>query len=115
MQSDLNEIGFKVELETVPADAYFDEYIHVGNFDLITPGWQGTQFPETSSSNIYYPHSSAQNYTSINLEDEVGDLVDTMKSETDEEARLEDTNEISKADAQTFSTILPSAVTKVFT
>jgi len=114
MQSDLNEIGFNVELETVPADAYFDEYIHVGDFDLITPGWQGTQFPETSSSNIYYPHSSAQNYTSINLDDEVGDLVDTMKSETDEEARLEATNEFSQAVAQTFSTIPLYAVPKIF-
>jgi len=114
MQSDLNEIGFKVELETVPADAYFDEYIHVGNFDLFTPGWQGTQFPETSSSNIYYPHSSAQNYTSIDLDDEVEDYVATMKGETDEDVRLEATNEFSKAVAGTFSTIPLYAVPKIF-
>src|SRR5699024_897586 len=84
IQSDLNDVGFEVELQTVPADAYFDEYVHVGNFDLITPGWQGTNFPETSSSNIYYPHSSAQNYTGINLDDEVADDVNTMKSETED-------------------------------
>lgn len=114
MQSDLNDIGFKVELDTVPADSYFDDYIHVGDFDLITPGWQGTHFPETSSSNIYYPHSSAQNYTSIDLDDEVDDYVATMRGETDEDARLEATHEFSKAIAETFSTIPLYAVPTIF-
>ena len=114
IQSDLNDVGFEVELQTVPADAYFDEYVHVGNFDLITPGWQGTNFPETSSSNIYYPHSSAQNYTGINLDDEVADDVNTMKSETDEAVRLEATNRFSKAVAETFSTIPLYATPNIF-
>src|SRR5699024_6974037 len=79
-----------------------------------TPGWQGTNFPETSSSNIYYPHSSAQNYTGIDLDDEVADDVNTMKSETDEAVRLEATNRFSKAVAETFSTIPLYATPNIF-
>src|SRR5699024_11434493 len=43
MQSDLNEIGFNVELGTVPADAYFAGTIHAGAFHLFTPGGRGTR------------------------------------------------------------------------
>ena len=51
------------------------------NFDYHAAGRGPT--PETSSSNIYYPHSWAQNYTD-QPDDEVADDVNTMKSETDE-------------------------------
>src|SRR5699024_4554452 len=62
MQSDLNEIGFNVELETVPADAYFDEYIHVGDFDLITPGGRARSSrrppPRTSTTRTAPPRTT---------------------------------------------------------
>ncbi len=69
---DLNEVGFKIELETVPVAAYFADNILNGNFDMATFTWEGTAFPISSGSNLFYPADSEQNYSKISS-DEIGE------------------------------------------
>src|SRR5699024_10622507 len=68
IQNDLNAVGFSVELDTVPSDAYFDEYVDPGDFDMVTFSWIGTLFPQQSSANLFYPATSGQNYTGLDLD-----------------------------------------------
>ncbi|SMX72909.1 peptide/nickel transport system substrate-binding protein [Brevibacterium iodinum ATCC 49514] len=65
LMKDLNEIGFKVEIETVPVAAYFADHVLNGNFEMATFTWQGTAFPISSGSNLFYPADSAQNHSKI--------------------------------------------------
>ncbi|MEY9257171.1 peptide/nickel transport system substrate-binding protein [Brevibacterium epidermidis] len=65
VMKDLNEIGFKVEIETVPVAAYFADHVLNGNFEMATFTWQGTAFPISSGSNLFYPADSAQNHSKI--------------------------------------------------
>ncbi|RAE55141.1 ABC transporter family substrate-binding protein, partial [Burkholderia multivorans] len=58
IMKDLNEVGFKIELETVPVAAYFADNILNGNFDMATFTWEGTAFPISSGSNLFYPADS---------------------------------------------------------
>ena len=65
VMKDLNEIGFKVEIETVPVAAYFADHVLNGNFEMATFTWQGTAFPISSGSNLFFPADSGQNLSKI--------------------------------------------------
>jgi peptide/nickel transport system substrate-binding protein len=72
VMKDLNEIGFKIDIQTVPVAAYFADHVLNGNFEMATFTWQGTAFPISSGSNIFYPADSAQNNSKISS-DEIGE------------------------------------------
>ncbi|WP_114855505.1 ABC transporter family substrate-binding protein [Brachybacterium sp. YJGR34] len=114
IQTDLNAVGFSVELTTVPSDAYFDEYIDTGDFEMVTFSWIGTLFPQQSSANLFYPADSGQNYTGLDLDDQLADLADTMQTELDPEARMAASNEFSSIVAASFSVIPFYATPVVF-
>ncbi|WP_347040709.1 ABC transporter family substrate-binding protein [Brachybacterium nesterenkovii] len=110
VQSDLNKIGFKIELKTVPTDAYFDENIQPKNFDLVTFSWVGTLFPQSSGLNILYPVSSEQNYTNFDDDATLKPLNDAALGELDPAKRIEASNAFSKEVAKHF-TVIPFYVT----
>ncbi|MDN5657329.1 ABC transporter family substrate-binding protein [Brevibacterium sandarakinum] len=68
IMKDLNEIGFKIKLETVPIAAYFADHVLNGNFDMATFTWEGTAFPISSGSNLFYPADSEQNHSKISTD-----------------------------------------------
>src|SRR5699024_6581432 len=72
VMKDLNEVGFKIDLETVPVASYFADHVLNGNFDMATFTWQGTAFPISSGSNLFYPADSEQNHSKISS-DEIGE------------------------------------------
>lgn len=47
------KVGIKVEIQSVPGDDFFTEYVNKGNFDIVLFGWSGTVFPVTSAKSIY--------------------------------------------------------------
>ena len=53
VQGMLKQVGIKVELETVPSDAFFDDYVIPGNYDITPFSWIGTPFPVSSAISIY--------------------------------------------------------------
>lgn len=105
IQTDLNAVGFSVELTTVPSDTYFDDYIATGDFDLVTFSWQGTLFPQQSSGNLFYPVDSNQNYTGLDLDDELADNAKLMQTELDPDKRMAASNEFSATVAAAFTVI----------
>lgn len=102
--TNLNAIGFKVAVETVPSDAYFDEYVTPKNFDAVTFSWVGSQFPESSSVNLVYPLDSGQNFTNF-ADDRLGDLDGQIKGAFDDAERKKVANEISTVIAESFAII----------
>lgn len=114
VQTDLNAVGFKIEMKTVPGDAYFDEYITPKNFDLVTFSWQGTAFPQSSSANLFYPIDSQQNYTNFGEDDKLKPIVDRMNGELDEAKRKEASNEFSKEVASHHTVIPFYATPKIY-
>ena len=95
VMNDLNKIGMKVKLDTVPADKYFTDYVTPKNFDMVTFSWQGTPFPITTTANLFYPAESQQNYFGISNED-IGKAVKASQNEADPDKRLELANEMDK-------------------
>ncbi|MGO1284156.1 MAG: ABC transporter family substrate-binding protein [Brachybacterium sp.] len=114
IQTDLTAVGFAVELETVPSDAYFDEYVDTGDFKMVTFSWVGTLFPQQSSANLFYPATSGQNYTGLDLDAELEDLAKTMQTELDPDARMAASNEFSAVVAASFSVIPFYATPEIF-
>ncbi|WP_262425804.1 ABC transporter substrate-binding protein [Brachybacterium sp. Z12] len=114
IQTDLNAVGFAVELDTVPSDAYFDDYVDTGDFEMVTFSWQGTLFPQQSSANLFYPATSGQNYTGLDLDSELEELAGSMQTELDPEARMAASNEFSSIVAASFSVIPFYATPNIF-
>ena len=104
IQANLNSIGFNVELQTVPADGYFPDYVHPKSFDMVTFSWIGTAHPESSSANLMYPLESGQNYTNF-ADDRVGPLNEQLKAAFDVDERHRLANEISTIFAESFVVI----------
>lgn len=52
-QAMLTQIGVRVEITTVPLDAFFDKYVGPGNFDITPFSWVGTPFPISAAESIY--------------------------------------------------------------
>lgn len=53
VQGMLKKVGIKIDLETVPSDAFFDQYVIPGNYDITPFSWIGTPFPISSAQSIY--------------------------------------------------------------
>ncbi|HEX7350781.1 ABC transporter family substrate-binding protein [Brachybacterium sp.] len=104
VQTNLNEIGFNCELQTVPADGYFPDYVQPKTFDMVTFSWVGTAYPESSSVNLMYPLDSGQNYTNF-ADDRLGPLNEELKAAFDLEERHRIANEVSTVIAESFVVI----------
>ncbi|MDO4784585.1 MAG: ABC transporter family substrate-binding protein [Propionibacteriaceae bacterium] len=108
VQKDLNAIGFKIDLQTVPSDNYFKEYVQPHNFDLVTFSWVGTAYPH-SGINLFSPKESKQNFTGWG-DEKVDKLGVEAYQEFDKEKRIKVTNDFSKALLNAFP-IIPFYVT----
>lgn len=53
VQGMLKKVGIKIDLRTVPADSFFDDYVIPGNYDITPFSWIGTPFPISSAEAIY--------------------------------------------------------------
>jgi peptide/nickel transport system substrate-binding protein len=68
VQGMLQQVGAKVDIQTVPVGDFFESYVNTGNFDFTVFSWIGTPFPISSSSSIYEQPKGAdiqQNYARI--------------------------------------------------
>lgn len=93
VQADLGDFGIPVELETVPAQQYFSDYVIPGNFEMVSFSWVGTPFPISSSEALFYPLDSESNFTGT-TDDRLGDLYDQVNAELDPAKRVEIAKEI---------------------
>ncbi len=104
MMTNLNAVGFKVDLQTVPSDKYFDDYVIPGHFAAVSFGWRGTLFAEQSGPNVFLK-DSGQNFTGY-APKEVDELNKKIQTELDPKKRMELANEFSSAQAKAY-TVLP--------
>jgi peptide/nickel transport system substrate-binding protein len=97
VQSQLKEIGIKIDIQAVPTADFFKQYINVGNFDITTFRWTSSATPISDSKGIYYldPASTNQNYGHIGSE-EVNKLLDQANGELDKTKRIALANEADK-------------------
>lgn len=102
--TNLNAIGFEVKVQTVPSDAYFDEYVLPKNFDAVTFSWVGSQYPESSSVNLVYPKDSGQNFTNF-ADDRLGDLDKQLKGAFDDAEKRKLANQVSEIIAESWAII----------
>src|SRR5699024_8192265 len=104
VQANLNEVGINCELQTVPADGYFPDYVMPGSFDMVTFSWQGTAYPESSAANLVYPKDSGQNFTGYS-DDRIGPVNEKLLAAFDEAERRELANEMSAIIAEMWTVI----------
>ncbi|SER46265.1 ABC transporter family substrate-binding protein [Lentzea albida] len=97
VQSQLKEVGVKVDIQAVPSADFFKQYVNVGNFDITTFRWLASALPISDSKGIYGydPNSTNQNYGRIGS-DEVNKLLEQANGELDDTKRLEIANEADK-------------------
>jgi peptide/nickel transport system substrate-binding protein len=97
VQSQLKEVGAKLDIQAVPSTDFFKQYVNVGNFDMTGFRWLASATPISDSKGIYYldPASTNQNYGRIGSE-EVNKLLEQAVGELDDAKRLEIANEADK-------------------
>ncbi|MEU0878825.1 ABC transporter family substrate-binding protein [Lentzea sp. NPDC005914] len=97
VQSQLKEIGAKIDIQAVPSTDFFKQYINVGNFDMTGFRWLASATPISDGKGIYYldPASTNQNYGHIGSE-EVNKLLDQANGELDDTKRAALANEADK-------------------
>jgi peptide/nickel transport system substrate-binding protein len=52
-QKMLQDVGVKLDVQTVPSDDFFTKYVTPGNFDITPFSWIGTPYPISSAKSIY--------------------------------------------------------------
>jgi peptide/nickel transport system substrate-binding protein len=97
VQAQTAETGFDVQIDTVPTDDFFTEYItqEAKDFDATYFAWQGTPFPVSSVESIYYPVDSGQNFSGI-TDESLGDDFLAANAELDPDKRVDLANAIDK-------------------
>ncbi|SDM23374.1 peptide/nickel transport system substrate-binding protein [Lentzea albidocapillata subsp. violacea] len=97
VQSQLKEVGAKVDIQAVTSTDFFKQYVNVGNFDMTGFRWLSSATPISDSKGIYTldPASTNQNYGRIGSE-EVNKLLEQANGELDDAKRLELANEADK-------------------
>jgi peptide/nickel transport system substrate-binding protein len=93
VQQQLRAIGVQVNIETVPLDNFFDQFVNVGDFDITHFSWLGTPFPASSSSSIYgLTEDVQQNFGRIG-NDRINELYAQASAELDPQRKIELANE----------------------
>jgi peptide/nickel transport system substrate-binding protein len=96
VQQQLREIGVQVNIEPVPLDNFFEEFVNVGNFDITHFSWLGTATPIASSSGIFrLAPEIGQNYGRIGNE-RINELLEQANAELDPARRQEIVNELDR-------------------
>lgn len=108
-QKMLQDVGIKLDVQTVPTDDFFDKYVTPGNFDITPFSWLGTPFPISSATSIYTnPTKDAkgelqiqQNYARTGSK-HIDDLMTQAEQETD---RTKAIGLINQADAEIWNLV----------
>lgn len=98
-QNMLQQIGVKININTVPVDDFFDKYVTPGQFDITVFSWLGTAYPVSSSKSIYAEPKGddiQQNYARVGSAD-LDKLFDDANAELD---RSKATDLANQADAK---------------
>ncbi|MFC5370629.1 ABC transporter family substrate-binding protein [Arcanobacterium bovis] len=93
LQSQMKEIGVKVDFEDTTSKEFFTK-IGKGEFETVAFTWQGTPYPMANIGQIYGPNSK-MNYSGLN-DPKIAEYITKVASETDPEKRIELTNEVDK-------------------
>jgi peptide/nickel transport system substrate-binding protein len=97
VQQQLGQIGVQVNIEPVPLDNFFEQYVNTGNFDITHFAWLSTQTPIASSSGIFrLAPEIGQNYGRIG-DDQINQLLDQANSELDPAKQRDVANQLDKA------------------
>ena len=92
----LKAINVKVNIDAVPSDNFFKDYVNTGNFDFTVFSWIGTPFPISSAKSIYALPKGGdiqQNYARVGSP-ELDALFDKATSEFDEQKAIDIGNQI---------------------
>ncbi|MFF4649622.1 ABC transporter family substrate-binding protein [Streptomyces sp. NPDC001380] len=98
MQPMLKAVGIKLNIKSVPLDAFFDKYVTPGNFDLTVFSWIGTPFAASSSKSLYVNPKGdeiQQNYTRVGSP-ELDAAMDKAAADIDPAQALTDLNAADK-------------------
>jgi peptide/nickel transport system substrate-binding protein len=108
-QKMLQQVGIKLDVQTVPTDDFFEKYVTPGNFDITPFSWLGTPFPISSATSIYTNPTKddkgelqiQQNYARTGSK-EIDDLMSQAEEETD---RTKAIDLINQADAEVWNEV----------
>lgn len=92
IQSQLAEVGMKLDINEVASDAFFEDNVTPGAYDMTIFLWGGTGYPAAGAS-IYHSGDQGQNYGKVSTP-EIDALLDEVVTEADPEAAAEMWNEI---------------------
>lgn len=98
IQSMADQIGVKVDINSVDPNEFFKSYVNVGNFDITVFSWLGTPFPISSSRSLYVsPRGDdiQQNYARVGVP-KADQLMDKAMGELDPAAAIKDINAADK-------------------
>jgi peptide/nickel transport system substrate-binding protein len=102
-QAMMQQIGVKLDIQTVPADPFFDKYVAPGNYDITPFSWIGTPFPISPNQSIYqepFKDKSGQlqiqqNYARVGSK-QIDDLMSQAEQELDPAKARQLANEADK-------------------
>ncbi len=94
VQQQLAAIGVKLDIQTVPVDTFFSQYIDRGDFDITHFSWLETPTPISSGSGIWklVPGSVDQNYGHIG-DEKINTLLDAANAELDPAKQIQLANQ----------------------
>jgi peptide/nickel transport system substrate-binding protein len=98
VQGMLATIGVKVNIDVVPSDPFFEQYVTPGNFDVVAFSWIGTPYPVSSAKSIYGSPKGddiQQNYGRI-ADPAIDKLFEQATSELDPNKAIDLANQIDK-------------------
>lgn len=98
----MQQIGVKIDINSVPTNDFFDKYVSPGNFDLTVFTWLGNAFPVSGSYSIYQnPTGSGtnlniyQNYSRVGT-DQIDAAFQKALSNLDPKGYIDDSNAADK-------------------
>ncbi len=98
LQSQLKEIGVKVNIKNVDAGTFFDEVVIPGDFAVTSFTWQGTPYPMANITQLYgcgdnLAQNGGSNFTRVCVP-EIMDLAEEVATTADHDKRLELANDV---------------------
>jgi peptide/nickel transport system substrate-binding protein len=108
---DLSKVGIAVQVKSVPAERFFNQFIIPLDFDLVTFVRRASPFPVGAAKPLFHPIDSPQNYTGVS-EDRFGKGWAATTATLDDKLRFK---RVAKLDEWVFAnpTVVPLAVTPI--
>jgi peptide/nickel transport system substrate-binding protein len=91
-QQSLAQIGVKLVLDVKAGTGFFDQYVSVGDFDIVQFGWAGNTFPLSALTQIYASNGQS-NFGKIG-NPQLDAKIDQTLSELDENAARDLANQV---------------------